>query len=185
LEPDEVAAYVAGGLTPAVRGRLEQHMAACGACVAEVAAVARLAGPGRATVGGLAAGAAAAAAAAAVAGVLLLGPGLGRHSTPGEPPVRGTEPTVAVSAVAPADGEELRGAPEFVWRSVPGATTYRISVTRADGDSVWAATTRDTVVQAPEAASRTGAGSYYWLVDALLADGRSVAGSVREFRIGP
>jgi len=120
-----------------------------------------------------------------VAGVLLVGPGLMRPSKPAEAPVRGAEAPLVVGVVRPAEGAELRDPPEFVWHSVPGATAYRISVTRADGDSVWAVTTRDTTARAPEGAAPAGTGPYYWVLDALLGDGRSVAGTMREFRIQP
>jgi hypothetical protein len=92
---------------------------------------------------------------------------------------------VAVTIISPAEGAEVSGRPDFIWRSVPGATSYRLAVSRADGDSVWAASGRDTTASPPTSASNGAAGLYYWYVDVLLADGRSLAGEAHEFRWQP
>jgi len=129
--------------------------------------------------------AAVAAAAAVVAGVALLGPAL-RHRGPSDAsPIRGTDDEAGIRIVAPTDGAILHGRADFTWHAVPGATTYRISVSRADGDSVWATTSGDTIVPASIEVSRAGPGLYYWYVDVLLGDGRSIGGTVHEFQIGP
>jgi hypothetical protein len=88
-----------------------------------------------------------------------------------------------VSAVQPANDATLSAPPVFVWRSVPGAAAYRITVSRPDGDSVWAASLRDTVARAPDSA--LAADAYYWYVDAILSDGTSRAGTVHRFRLTP
>ena len=179
LDPHDVARYVAGSLGLADRTRLEAHLADCEACVAEVAAVSRLrpraSGPARwITV--------AVAAAAAIAAVMVARP---NPRPPGDdnPVLRGGAAGVAIAEIAPAEGAALRSAPVFAWHPVMGAATYRITVSRPDGDSVWAAVVRDTSVAAPPSA--LSAGAYYWYVDALLSDGRSVTGRARGFRLGP
>ncbi|MEO6058073.1 MAG: zf-HC2 domain-containing protein [Gemmatimonadales bacterium] len=177
---DEVAGYVAGTLPPSVRQRVEEHLADCAECTAELVAVDRLRPPGPSRVRWIALGAA-----AAVAGIVLLGPSLIRRPPADGAPLRGTNPPATTNAVAPADGAELRGGADLIWHAIPGATAYRVSVSRVDGDSVWAATTRDTTLGTDEALLRAGPGSYYWYVDALLDDGRSVAGPAHEFRLGP
>jgi hypothetical protein len=72
----------------------------------------------------------------------------------------------------------------FTWHALPEATTYRVTITRADGDSVWAALTADTTAHTPAGLLSPSEGQYYWYVDALLADGRSVAAPIRRFRPG-
>ena len=121
----------------------------------------------------------------AVAGIALLGPELVHRGPAGTLPVRGAEPRPAVTVVLPADRAVLGAAPNFTWRAVPGATAYRILVSRPDGDSVWATTTSDTTVRGPEDVSRAGPGLYYWYVDVLFDDARSAAGLAHEFRIEP
>jgi hypothetical protein len=92
---------------------------------------------------------------------------------------------MAVSVVAPTEGEDISGTPAFTWRAVPGATAYRITVSRADGDSVWAATVRDTTARPPASVALPEGDLYYWYVDVLLADGRSIGGTAHEFRVRP
>jgi hypothetical protein len=182
LEVREVVGYLAGTLTSAEREWVEFHLADCADCTSEVVSARRLHQANRAPVRRLAA---VAAAAAAVAGIALLGPELAHRGPPSTPPVRGAEPRPAVTVVLPADRAVLGAAPNFTWRAVPGATAYRILVSRPDGDSVWATTTSDTTVRGPEDVSRAGPGLYYWYVDVLLDDARSAAGLAHEFRIDP
>ena len=182
LEVGEVVGYLAGTLTSAERESMEFHLADCADCTSEVVSARRLYRANRAPVRRLVA---VAAAAAAVAGIALLGPDLATRGPAGTMPIRGPEPRPAVPVVLPADRAVLRTAPDFTWRAVPGATAYRILVSRPDGDSVWATTTSDTTVRGPEDVSRAGPGLYYWYVDVLLDDARSAAGLVHEFRIEP
>lgn len=181
LETEGVARYLAKTLSPADRETVEHHLADCAECTAELVAVSRLHRAGRAPARRIAA---VAAAAAVVAGIVLLGPGIMRHPA-STPQIRGAESQPVVSVVLPADGAVLPAAPDFTWRAVPGATAYRVSVSRASGDSVWATTTSDTNVRGSAHVSRAGSGLYYWYVDVLLEDARSIAGSVHEFRIEP
>jgi anti-sigma factor RsiW len=180
LEPHEVSAYLSGTAEPAARARIEAHLADCAECTEELVAVRRLrrAPPTMsrrlAVVG---------AAAAAVIAVVLVGHRAG-PAGPTPPPVRGGG-SDAVTTVSPADGTTLDAPPTFAWHPVSGATAYRISISRADGDSVWAASLRDTVVRAPEGVLTPTPDGYFWYVDALLADGRSLPGTAHEFRLGP
>jgi hypothetical protein len=179
LQVDEVTGYLAGTLSPTIRDRVGRHLADCEECTAEIVAVHRLRRPSRTPARWVAA----AAAAAAVAGLVLLGPELLRRPGADEPLMRGSEPVATVGTVRPSDGAELHG--DFIWRGTPGATAYRVSVSRLDGDSVWAATTRDTTLPVSPDLLRAGPGRYYWYVDVLLDDGRSVTGPVHEFRLSP
>jgi hypothetical protein len=182
LKAGEVARYLARTLSPADRESVEHHLADCEQCTAELVAVNRLHRADRAPTRRIAT---VAAAAAAVAGIVLLGPGLVPHRQANAPQIRGAESQPAVSVVLPAEGAVLTAAPDFIWHAVPGATAYRVSVSRASGDSVWATTTSDTSVRASAHLSRAGSGLYYWYVDVLLEDARSIAGPVHGFRIEP
>lgn len=179
LDPHEIAGYIEGRLARDDRGRVEAHLADCEECAAELAAVSRL----RPRPGSPARWVGLAVAAAAVIAVVVVGRGPARRPADQGPLVRGATTGQFVSAVAPAEGAALRSPPVFVWHQVAEATTYRVSVTRSNGDSVWAASVRDTTVAAPDSGLPPGA--YYWYVDALLSDGRSVTGRAREFRLGP
>jgi anti-sigma factor RsiW len=180
LEVDQVVGYLAGTLSSAERARVQAHLADCAECTSELVEVNRLRRPVRARARWLVPAAAAAAAAIVL---VVVGPRLARDGSESPSPIRGGEGGPAVSVVAPADGSELPGLPTFTWRGVPGATAYRLSVSRADGDSVWAATVRDTSARAPESSTLPAPDVYYWYVDVLLADGRSIAGTAHEFRV--
>lgn len=183
LEVEEVVGYLEDSLDPAARQRVQAHLADCSECAAELVAVSRLRRPsGRPMARWLAAGAAAAAVITlAVVGSLTVRKGPPDTDTTA---VRGAA-AVKVRVVSPTEGASVSGPPHFIWRSVPGATTYRIAVSRSDGDSVWAATVRDTTAHPPASVSFGGSEPYYWYVDVLLADGRSIAGSAHEFRTQP
>ena len=181
VEPHEVTAYLEGTLLPVERARFETHLADCEPCAAELVAVMRLRRPSRSSRTGWIG----LAAAAAIA-VVLLGPRLAREPLVTTPPLRGDSLlATALVLIAPSDGAELREPPVLAWRPVAGAAAYRVLVSRSDGDSVWAETTRDTTATPPRAALETSPEPYYWYVDALLADGRSVGGAPHQFLLGP
>src|SRR6185503_16225931 len=181
VDPHEVVGYIEATLPPAERARVEAHLSVCEDCTSELVAVSRL----RRRAPRLALRLGLVAAAAAVAAVVLLGPRPGRPPAVGELPVRGDGAPTAVGIVAPAEEATLREAPVFTWRTLPGATAYRISISRADGDSLWAATVSDTTVRLPVGAVLPSRDPYYWYVDVLLPDGRSIAGTAHQFRLGP
>jgi hypothetical protein len=181
LEPEQVVGYLENTLTAAGRRQVQAHLADCAECAAELVDVSRLRRASRPASSWLPV----AAAAAAVIAVVLVGPRLAhRTSAAPEAPVRGA-PGVAVSVVAPAEGEVIGGTPNFTWHAVPGATAYRITLSRADGDSVWAATVHDTTARPPASVALPARDLYYWYVDVLLADGRSVGGTAHQFRVHP
>ena len=180
-EPHEVTAYLEATLSPADRARFEAHLADCEPCAAELVEVMRLQRGSRSSRTGWIG----LAAAAAIA-VVLLAPRLAHEPSVTTSPVRGDSlPAATLVLVTPSDGAELREPPLLAWRPVMGAAAYRVLVSRADGDSVWAETTRDTTAAPPAAALVPSPEPYYWYVDALLADGRSVGGPPHRFRLGP
>src|SRR4051794_30225521 len=141
LDAEETARYIAGSVSDDERHRIEAHLARCGECVAEVVAVSRIRrGAGsrkKATLVGLAA----AAAIALAVGVY----GAPKHDgTPDD--IRGPRaPSVpVVPVVAPLAGELLPPSGSFSWRTIPGAITYRMSISDRQGNQVWTITTSDT-----------------------------------------
>jgi anti-sigma factor RsiW len=179
LDPGEIAGYVEGSLGPDERARIETHLADCEECTGEIAALVRLRPRAAVPVRWLTL----AAAAAAVAVLVVGQPQHDRPAAGTGPLVRGDSTAVVVTAVTPTDGAEVTRPVGLVWHAVPDAFAYRVSVTRSNGDSVWSATVHDTTVAAPDSA--LAAGAYFWYVDALLSDGRPVAGKAREFRVAP
>lgn len=182
LEAEEVVGFLEGKLDGLTLRRVQAHLADCAECASELVEVSRLRRPPRSVTRWVATAAATAAvfAATVVASRAMHHQPAATDSTA----IRGVDaPTVTI--ISPSEGAEVSGEPDFVWRSVPGATSYRIAVSRADGDSVWAASGRDTTARPPASASNDATGLYYWYVDVLLADGRSIAGEAHEFRWQP
>jgi hypothetical protein len=82
-------------------------------------------------------------------------------------------------------GAISRQAPNLVWRSASGATSYAVELRREDGTVVTRATTTDTVFAVPDSV-RAGPGSdAYWAVTARLSDGTSLTSSARRIRLTP
>ena len=173
----DVAAYVDRALNPAERDAIEAHLSECADCRDEVVQVSRLRRVLNSRRRWLFA---APVAAAAVLAVMLL-----PSRTPDEPVLRdGGEPVLAVTIVAPADSAPAPSGGtkiSFTWRSMDSVVSYRFAITDASGDVVWSATSTDTTARLP-ASIHLQPGNYFWYVDALLPDGRSVASRVRTLR---
>lgn len=183
IENGRLAAYLDDRLPAVERAQVEAHLADCAECRAEVVAVGRL----RRSLGRRSPWVIAApiAAAAVLAFVLL-----GRPSPPaaGTDPVlrEGGEPAPAIVVVAPAAATTVAPEPlSFVWRPVPSGVSYRVVLTDSSGGPVWNAVTGDSSALLPATVRLVRGGRYYWIVDALLADGRSVTSGAREFRMPP
>lgn len=178
LESRDVAAYVDRALDPAERDSIEAHLADCTECRNEIIQVTRLrrvAGVRRKWWFVIPA------AAAAVLAIVLL-----PSKEPGGPVLRDGPPELgpALILVVPTDSalSTLSGPPtSFTWRSLDSVVSYRVTIADDSGDVVWTATSGDTAVQMPASIRLRLDRRYFWFVDALLPDGRSVASDVRTF----
>jgi len=181
LESGEVAAYLDRTLSPSDRSRVEEHLADCDVCRAEVVEVVRLlrTQPRRrgwyVPIG---------VAAAAAAVLLLVWPQ--PADEPALPP-NYREPvvttTAAPSAIAP------RGAtiatPRFVWTAVPHADRYRLRLFDDSGRVVWETQTGDTAAGLPESMRLQRGASYFWKIEAQTGWNRWVGSDLIEFSLGP
>jgi hypothetical protein len=180
LESGEVAAYLDRTLPPSDQSRIEEHIADCDVCRAELVEVARLlrTQPRRRgwymPIG---------VAAAAAAVLLLVWP------RPMEEPAvspRYREPvvttTVAPSVIAPR-GASI-AAPRFVWTEVPRADRYRLAVFDGTGRVVWETETRDTTAVLPGSIRLREGASYFWKVEAQTGWNRWVGSDLVQFSLG-
>lgn len=187
LPPEDVAAYLDGRLSGEELERVESVLAGSAEARAELVEASRLvatiperqAQPKRQWV------LVSAVAAAAVLALVMI-PSLSQ-----KPAIQqvATERRAAVDGgarirtVAPEDGEVVGSAGvRFTWDAVPAAT-YQLTVTDAQGRTVWQAATTDTTLVLPGIAKLSGPASYYWNVDALASDGSSMTTGVREFKV--
>jgi hypothetical protein len=179
-----VAAYLSGTLAPADEAAFEAHLAGCRPCRQEMLSARRLIASRRPRSRVLLV---ASLAAAAVLAVVLVA----RGPRPAEEPLRGgnmvgSEGTPGLRALAPVDRDTVEGSGlAFAWSSQPGRSLYRLTLTDASGRALWLRDTPDTTLALPVDVSLSGGGTYFWYVDALDADGRSVTTGTRRFTIAP
>ena len=182
LESGEVASYLDRVLAPAEQARVEAHLADCAECRGEVIDVSRVRHI-RSRSRWLILGPAVAAAAIA----------LFLFARPAETPAPGTvlrageePPRAAVALVAPAEDAAIASRfPTFTWRASEAGVSYRLTVSDRRGDVVWTTTTSDTTAHAPTDVRFLVGRPYFWYVDALLPDGRSVTSGARKFTTRP
>jgi hypothetical protein len=185
---EDVAAYLSAALPPGDRAALEEHLAECRECRQQVTSARRLLRQHRAPKR-----AAwlipAAAAAVLVLAMLFRAPGGFR---PGPEPIRsgqgteGTEAASRIAVLAPADGDTVGlGAVVFVWRGQPGKPRYQFTLTDGSGRAVWTGATTDTTLTLPPAVSLDRGRTYFWTVDALSVDGRSLTTRNHRFSTRP
>lgn len=177
LDAHDIAAYVDNAAAPALRDRVERHIAECRICRDEVLEVSALASPTRA-VSKPAWRIAAGIAAAAVIVVVTWPAQRSREFAivHREAPIAAT---VAPRPIAPL-GSTIETT-TLLWSSVPHADGYVVRVFNARGDVVWERATSDTSAVAPDSTIRAGE-SYFWKVEARTGFGRSTASDLVEFQ---
>jgi hypothetical protein len=185
LPAEDLAAYLSRGRKARAFQRVQAHLADCAECrqeAAHIARVVRAEARGRMLRWTGAGGAAAAA-------VLLLAVWAGGHRrAPDTDTTRGSAASpIAVVAVGPLAplGEVSPTASQlaFAWRPVAGVVEYRLTLSNATGGILWRRATTDTTLVLPLEVSLARGVSYYWYVDALVANGGSVTSGAREFHL--
>lgn len=179
LTDTEAAAYLDRGLPLAGRDRVEEHLASCPDCRAQLIAAKNILTHERGPRRSLLFGSAVVAAAAAL--IFLIRPATHEvEHLATAPLMRGSMETARLIAYGPM-GETHAQALRFVWSAAPGAATYRVSVTRGDGAAVWSQGSTDTSVALPDSVALRTNQRYFWVADALLGDGSTRSTGLREF----
>lgn len=174
----EIATYLDRRLPPEQLDRVEAHLAECPDCRDELLAarglIRRVRRPRKL---------AALAAVAATAAIVLLLPILVPRDAPApQPQLRSPVQPPPLTAYGPV-GETGTRVPTFVWAAVPGAASYRLTVTQEGGESVWSANGTDTARTLPDSVALHSGASYWWVADALIANGTTRSTGLRGFRI--
>ena len=185
--PEEIAAYLSDALPPDERAVVEAHLARCRSCRRQVtsahAVLRTRPGPTRWLV----------IAAAAVIAIVLIRPWTFREGATALQPseierarVGPLTTDLAIVALAPADGDTIRGAnPRFTWRSRGADVLYHLSLTDTRGRALWTIDTRDTTVVLPPNVRLEVGTRYFWLVDALGTNAVSWTTGTRAFVVSP
>jgi hypothetical protein len=84
--------------------------------------------------------------------------------------LRGAERTEVVSLLSPIPGANVTRPVEMIWRSVPDAAPYRVSVVDQNGDAVFTGATADTTLLLPDSVLQEGA-PYRWWVETTVPAG--------------
>ena len=188
LPHERMAAFLDGRLDALAREAVVAHFASCAECrreLVELRGVLRATRSPRRTLTWLSA----AAGVAAVLAIAVL-PRAGRR--PGRAPESVTDGTraaapvaaPAVSVVSPAaEGVVSAGAARLVWRAAGADAMYDVTIQDAEGSVAWSATVADTTVAVPATAALVAGRSYFWSVDARLADGQAVRSEIRSFSV--
>jgi hypothetical protein len=95
--------------------------------------------------------------------------------------MRGGPPVVRL--VSPADSVPAGGPVRLTWRSAPGTERYEVELLSATGDSMFSASTPDTVLTVPAAVVLVPGGEYLWSVRAVRRDGTHAASAPLRFRL--
>jgi hypothetical protein len=175
----EIAAYLDRTLTPAERDRVENHLAACPDCRQQLLdtkeLLERVRRPRKLMIGGTVA-----AAATAVLLFVIARPNASESDQ--RALMRGdtaAEPLIAYGPIGTPDRVGLR----FVWGALPGAESYRLTVSRGDAHALWTSSGTDTVATLPDSVILRANECYYWVADALLSDGTTRSTGLREFGV--
>ena len=177
MNDHEIAAYLDRRLPAADRERAEAHLADCVECREDLTQsyqlLRRIRRPERLARWGLMA-------AAAAALVLVLRTTLA--TAPGDAAAVRSGGAATVIVVYGPVGETPLSGIRFAWAAQPGATTYRLTVTRADGTAIWSRSAADTVAILPDSVALHAGELYHWVADALLDDGGTRSTGLRDFR---
>ncbi|HEX6574871.1 MAG TPA: zf-HC2 domain-containing protein [Gemmatimonadaceae bacterium] len=183
LSSEELSAYLTNSLNAAERENVERHLTVCAECRSELIEGQRAiasAPPAKKVSRSWFALAGLAAAAAVLIMVWPKGE-IGRspqHIERISPPS-----TIApsVSIVSPASDAVLDASTRtFTWKRDDGSS-YRVTITDQAGRPVWSQATQDTTVALPDSIRLAADSRYFWYVDALRPDGRSVTSGINSF----
>jgi hypothetical protein len=93
------------------------------------------------------------------------------------------EVSTTVQLVAPTEGDHPRSGLEFVWRAVPGAIRYELSLVTAGGRAVYSASQADTSLVLPDSVRPTPSDELRWWVEATTEDGVQARAALRRLRV--
>ena len=183
---EDIAAYLGDALVPEARAAVEEHLAGCRECRLEVTTARRLLRTSRRRkplVWSIPL------AAAAVLAIMLVSRAPGPKSL-GDEPLRSqqgsADATATIGILAPAEGDTIGPADVvFSWRAQAGAPLYHLSLTDASGRAVWTGETSDSTLTLPVTVALDRGRTYFWTVDALSADGRSLTTRNHRFVTRP
>jgi anti-sigma factor RsiW len=178
LSPESLAGYLDDDLPSEAKGQIELHLASCAECREELAGVRRLQRGHRRRWFPVLVPVAAAA-------VLLLIALPRQATTPSNiRAIPNAEPPLEIISPAPS-ATIAPGRITFTWRSAGSGADYTITLQEAAGRVVWTSTADDTTAVLPDSVALRPGLTWFWVVDALLPDGRSRSTGLKRLRTRP
>jgi hypothetical protein len=181
VAPEVLLAIVEGHADEAQRIQALRHVAACGACQADLDLLRSAASAARGLKRRYVPTLTIAASLVVLASAAVLWRARIGSELPRSEPLRGGGNGVLL--IGP-NGDVVTARPVLLtWRSLPLAVRYEVEVLDARGRVLFSAATRDTATLVPDQAGLTPGADYYWWVHALLADGTAPRSGAQRFRI--
>jgi hypothetical protein len=183
LSAENMAALVDRRLSVAARRIAEAHLADCHTCREEFVAVQRLVRSSRRLRRSLMI-ALPLGAAAALAFMWIRFDSVPQVTNPPSTLRGAPEGMIEIAAVSPLNGTQVRAdSVALIWRDVGDGVRYQVNLSTSDGSQVFSEATPDTLLRVRVTDQRLHAGTYFWYVDALLADGRTATTGVQRFEV--
>lgn len=183
-----MAAYLSGRISASDRAVLESHLAECRVCRQQVISARRVLAKQHARRPLLWAVPAAAAAILALV-VLAVRPGIRvpeREQLRGPAQSADPEGASTLRVISPASSDTVnRAGVVFVWHGHPGRPLFHLTLADGSGRELWSGDTRDTTLTLPTSVSLDPGRTYFWYVDGLGADGRSLTTRTQRFLTTP
>ena len=175
----DVAAYIDRGLKPHRLTEIEEHLAYCEECRKNLVKAQELVSRSRRTPMYVRSVVILAAAAIALVAIPTL-----RRSTDTSDSMRASGDARPLAVYGPI-GDITSRSVRFTWSAIPGALSYHLTVTTADGATVWSTSSTDTTLAAPATVTLATGNRYLWNVDAITSDGSTRSTGTHEFGIVP
>lgn len=188
LDASVVAAFVEGRLGGDARHRAADHLAECETCREEVVGVTAALTSHRTHPAWRHPGILLAAAAALLLAVVTTLPQDDEPATPSGTDRNGGGQAIGLAAISPAadgflDPTASGMAATFIWHAHEPGTRFHFTLVDEQGVTVYSVDTGDSAVSLPTTFTLASNRSYYWYVDALGADGRSLTTGARRFTV--
>ena len=183
LSSEELGAYLSNTMSETERPAVERHLVNCADCRADLietqratstAPATKRSWQGRFYALGIAA--------AAVIAFAVWPRGDSKVESGPVERNRTVAPNTAVVIVSPQQDGVFSAQRTFVWRRNDDAS-YNITLTDASGRTLWSQSTADTTAALPSAVVLSRGQQYFWYVDALKSDGRSVTSGINSFHV--
>ena len=182
---EQLAAFLDGRLTSDQRDRVLAHLAACAACRADMTAARVAIGKSRST-WSMWRRPALLLMAAVLAFVFVprLFEAVPQAAERTPAPAASVDAMPGITVILPADRDVVTDSVvELRWRSGGADATYHVALQDGAGRLVWETTIGDTTATVPRTVTVERGETYFWLVDARLADGRTAASGANRFSV--